>query len=238
MLGRLLERLKGARELNDIVVATTTDPADDPLADIARAEQVAWHRGSLDDVMGRVLGAARATDADVVVEITGDCPLCDPAVIDAAVRRYRAGGVDYVANVLDRLTFPAGFDVQVFSREHLEHAATLTSRAADREDVTRYFYEHPDEYRLLNLRAPAEVNRPSYWLCVDTPKDFALVSRIFETLLPENPRFGIRDVIEMLDVDPVLATSNTSRPGLFTCPQSGGRAMHETMTLEQIGAVR
>lgn len=238
MLGRLLERLKDSRELHDIVVATTADPEDDPLVDIARTEEVAWHRGSLEDVMSRVIGAARATDADVIVEITGDCPLSDPALIDATVRRYRAGGYDYVANVLDSLTFPAGFDVQVFSRPQLEHAATLTSRAEDREDVTRYFYEHPEDYRLLNLRAPAEVNRPSYWLCVDTAEDFAVVSRIFETLLPENPRFGIRDVIEMLDADPVLATSNTGRPGLFTFPRSAGRATQETMTLEQIGAAR
>jgi spore coat polysaccharide biosynthesis protein SpsF len=238
MLARLLERLKHSREVSEVVVATTTEDDDTPLVEIARAEDVAWHRGSLDDVMGRVVGAARQCGADLVVEITGDCPLSDPAIVDAAIRRYNAGGFDYVANVLDALTFPAGFDVQVFSRDSLERAASLTSRREDREDVTRYFYEHPDAYRLLNLRAPAEVNRPSYWLCVDNADDFMLVSRIFETLLPVSPVFGARDVIELLDADPVLATSNVCRSGLFTYPQSGGRSTQVQLALAEMERAR
>jgi len=238
MLARLLERLKHAGKLDEIVVATTTDAGDEPLVEIAKQEGVSCHRGSLDDVMSRVIGAARSVNADVIVTITGDCPLSDPRVIDAVVARYFTAGADYVANIIDDLTFPAGFDVQVFSRECLEGAAALTSRPQDREDVTRYFYEHPDAYRLLNLRAPAEVDRPRYWLCADTAEDFALLTHIFETLLPTDPLFGIRDIIELLDNDPARATSNIGRPGMFSCPSSGGRAAQEQMTLEQIGAAR
>lgn len=236
MLARLLERLKHCETVDAVIVATTTDLSDEPLVQIALDEGVVCHRGSLADVMGRVIGAARALDADVVVEITGDCPLTDPQLVDAVVRRYLQGGFDYVANVLDVLTFPAGFDVQVFARDRLEQAAERTDRPQDREDVTRFFYEHPDSYRLLNLRAPAELDRPHYWLCVDTPEDFRLVSRIFETLLPKRSLFGIRDVLEMLDEDPMLAGSNTGRPGLFTYPSSGGRAAQQSMTLVEIGA--
>ncbi|HVL68427.1 MAG TPA: glycosyltransferase family protein [Vicinamibacterales bacterium] len=231
MLARLIERVRAADMVDTVCVATTSDPSDDPLEAIARGAGAEVFRGSTDDVLGRVLGAARSVSADVIVEITGDCPLVDPSIVDAAVRRYAAGGADYVANILDVLSFPIGFDVQVFAVDLLDEVSRLTDDPGDRVDVTPYIHRHPDRYRLLNLRAPAELDRPEYFLCVDYPEDFEVVSHLFEALYPTNPRFGAREVIPFLDARPELARLNTGRPGLFTFPSSGGAARQEVMVL-------
>lgn len=229
MIARLFERLQQARTLDAICLATTSEAADDELERIARQAGVNVYRGSTDDVLGRVLGAANSVGGELLVEITGDCPLVDPRIIDAAVARYGRGDVDYVANVLDVLTFPVGFDVQVYSVALLDEVSRLTADPGDRVDVTPYIYRHPDRYRLLNLRAPADLDRPRYRVCVDYPEDLQVVSALFTALYPANVAFSARDIIARLDADPGLAAANTRRDGLFGCPSSGGRARQEVL---------
>lgn len=207
MLARLLERLKRCRMVDELCVATTRDAADDALEALARAEGVACYRGSVDDVLERTLHAATALGADVIVEITGDCPLIDPAIIDAAVRRYLRGGVDYVANVLDRLSFPVGFDVQVYSRVALAEVSDLTDDPFDRGNVTPFFYRNPQRYRLLNLFAPPALDRP-YLLCVDYPADFEVVTAVYEALYPRRAAFDAFEIIGFLDDHKDLARRN------------------------------
>jgi spore coat polysaccharide biosynthesis protein SpsF len=231
MLARLIERVRRAREVDVVCLATTTDSSDDPLCEIAREAGAEVHRGSVDDVLGRVLGAARSVNADLIAEITGDCPLTDPAIVDAAIARYRRGDVDYVANILDGLTFPAGLDVQVFPTALLAETAASTSDPGDRIDVTPYIHRNGDRYRLLNLRAPADLDRPAYWLCVDYPEDFEVVTAVYEALYPTTPEFDARAIIRFLDAHPSIATRNTGRPGLFTFPTSGGAARQEPMAV-------
>src|SRR6266550_8206330 len=116
MLALMVERLKRSRTIDGIVVATTDQESDDPIAELAGRIGVGVFRGSEDDVLARVLGAARAYDADVIVETTGDCPLHDPAIIDKVVADFRIGGADFVSNVRDYST-PRGTDVRVFLTE-------------------------------------------------------------------------------------------------------------------------
>ena len=226
MLHRLLERLRRSR-FDTVSLATSTDASDDVLIDLAEEAGVSTHRGSLNDVLSRVIGAARAAEADVIVEITGDCPLVDPAIVDAVLARYLAGGYDYVANVLDELTFPIGFDVQVFSVDLLEDVSRLTQDPADRENVTSFIYRNPERYRLLNVRAPPALDRPRYRLCVDYPQDFHLIEQIYQTLYPVDAAFSAEAVVLLLDSRPDLATSNTTMPNAFEWPSSGGRADQE-----------
>jgi len=231
MLSHLTERLHRSQGLDAVCVATSMDPSDQPLADWAMGEGVPCFRGALDDVLGRVLGAARSLEADVIVEITGDCPLTDPGIVDAMVARYRRGGYDYVTNVLDVLTFPIGFDVQVYSTELLATVAAATDDPYDRENVTPFIYHHPERHRLLNLRAPPALDRPRFFLSVDHPEDFALVREVFETLYPANPTFTAADVIRFLDGRPDLAASNARGEAAFTFPSSGGRAVQEVLEI-------
>ena len=221
MVCRLLERLKRCRTADVVCVATSTDPSDAPLEAAAREEGVRCYRGSLDDVLERSLQAAKSVGADTMVEITGDCPLADPGIIDAAVRRFARGDADYVCNVLDRLSFPIGFDVQVYKTKDLESIARLTQDPYDRVNVTPYFYRHPELYRLLNLLAPKALDRPRYRLCVDHPEDFEVVSALYEALYPQKPDFDARHIIAHMDAHPDLATRNTWREDSFTFPKSG-----------------
>lgn len=231
MLGRLFDRLKCAKTVDVICLATSLDESDTPLAEFASAEGVACHRGSLEDVLDRVLSAARSTGADLIVEVTGDCPLIDPGIIDAAVRRYLEGGVDYLVNVLDRLSFPIGFDVQIYSSKALEDVARLATDPSDRVNVTPYFYHNADRYRVINLLAPPELDRPRYRLCVDYPEDFALVSAIHEALLPRNPAFTAFDIVRWLDARPDVAAMNIGVPNAFGAPVSKGSIRHETLCI-------
>jgi spore coat polysaccharide biosynthesis protein SpsF len=231
MMARLLERVQRAELVDTVCVATTTEPADDALEQIGRDVGAEVYRGSTDDVLGRVLGAARAAGGDLLVEITGDCPLADPRIIDAAVTRYLSGGYDYVANILDDLTFPIGFDVQVYAVDLLAEIDGLTTDPDDRVDVTPYIYRNPQRYRLLNLRAPAELDRPAYRLCVDYPEDFDVLTDVFRGLYREGDVFSAREIIAFLDARPDLVRHNTRREGLFGCPSSGGAADQEVMVI-------
>jgi len=229
MLARLLERLKRCRMVDEIGIATTREPADDALEALARAEGVACYRGSVDDVLERTLNAATALKADVIVEITGDCPLIDPAIADAAVRRYLKGGVDYVANVLDRLSFPVGFDVQVYSRAALAEVSGLTDDPFDRGNVTPYFYRNPQRYRLLNLFAPPALDR-EYLLCVDYPVDLEVVTAIYEALYPRRAAFDAFDIVGFLDDHKDLSQRNVRAVPIDYPHSAGAVAVQEELS--------
>src|SRR3954470_10802095 len=131
LLELMVERLRRARTIDEIVIATTEDATSDPLQELAERLGIGCFRGSEDDVLARVLGAAQAYDAELIVELTGDCPLIDPALVDHLIERHREGGADYTANVLDK-TYPLGFAVQVFPTRVLAEVAELTDDPADR----------------------------------------------------------------------------------------------------------
>jgi len=232
MLSRLIERLKRCRSLDAICVATSTDASDDPIQELAQAEGVACHRGSLEDVLERTLAAARSVAAELVVEITGDCPLVDPGIVDACVARYERGDVDYLVNVLDRLSFPIGFDVQVFAVSLLDEVARLADDPHERANVTPYIYRRADRYRVVNLLAPPELDRPGYRLCVDYREDFELVTAIYAALYPRDAAFRAQDVIGFLDANPALAARNIGHEDAFEFPVSRGGARHELLALD------
>jgi len=207
MLELMIERLQRVRLVDQIVVATTTNQADDPIVDLACQLGVGIFRGSEEDVLDRVLRAGCAANADVIVETTGDCPLIDPEVVDDVVGEYLANKFDYVSTGLRR-TFPNGLDVQVFSTSVLSEVARLTLDQVDREHVSLYIYEHPKRFSLHNVESGLP---DKYWnlrLTVDTLEDFALISAIFEELYPKNPEFSLQDVLDLLDHRPELIGIN------------------------------
>ena len=231
MIARLLERLKRSRAAATICLATTTRSEDDLLEAWAREAGVVCHRGAVDDVLGRVLGAARQCGAEVIAEITGDCPLADPALIDQAIRRYAKGDADYVANILDRLTYPIGLDVQVYGVDLLAEVDRLCLDPAQRVDVTPYIYGHGDRYRLVNMDAPPQLCRPRYRLCVDFADDLAMIAEIYDALYPAKEDFDTGEIVALLDRRPDLVACNASVSDPFACPESGGAAIHELMPL-------
>jgi len=207
MLELLVERLRRCRLIDQIVLATTDLPEDQCIEDLARQLKVGWFRGSSQDVLDRMLRAARQYEADVFIRLCGDGPLVDWDLVDQGVNKLLTGKYDYVSNQIEA-TWPIGVNVQLCPMNVLSEVATLTQDAPDREHVTLYIYEHPERYRLGNIVAPPELHRPDLRLVVDTEEDLTLMRRIFERLYPANRWFTTLDVIRLLDEEPELATIN------------------------------
>jgi spore coat polysaccharide biosynthesis protein SpsF len=199
MLTRLVERLRRVQRADGIVVATTTNATDDPIAVLCEQLCVPCHRGSEHDVLSRYADAARLHGADVVVRITSDCPLIDPALIDRVIATHEDGDSDYVSNMLPA-TWPYGMAVEVFSAAALAQAHAEATQPAEREHVTPFIYWHPERYRLRNVDSPVDLSHHRW--TVDTSEDYELVRRLFETLYPTHPLFTQGDILEVLDAHP------------------------------------
>ena len=206
-LAVMIERLRLVPELDAIVVATTVNPTDDPVAALAEAHGVGVWRGSEEDVLQRVLDAATHHGVDAIVELTGDCPLMDPAIVSRVIRHYRAANVDYVSNILER-SYPIGMDTQVFSTQVLADVARRTQDPADREHVSLHIYRHPEIYSLSNVRAPATETRPDLRLSLDTQEDLAVLRAVHESLRPEGTGYPLARMLAFLDANPQVAEIN------------------------------
>jgi spore coat polysaccharide biosynthesis protein SpsF len=168
---------------------------------------VGCYRGSEDDVLDRVLQTAKHAKADLIVELTGDCPLLDPVIMDCVIEAFLVNEVDYCSNGLIE-TYPRGMDVQVFPVSVLERVAGLTVQPEDREHVSLYIYEHPDMFRLLNVESKIPDGLGDVRLTVDTKEDFELVRHIYEELYPVKPAFGLEDILHLLSQRPDLRAIN------------------------------
>lgn len=207
-LERLVRRLERAKRLDAIVLATTVNPADDVLAAWAEERGLPCYRGSEDDVLDRVVQAQRMMKSDVIVEICGDAPLLDPAIVDLAVETYLKGGVDVVSTT-QRLTWPQGIDAQVFAFPALAHVAETQDDPAVREHVSLYFYEHPETYRIHHLTASAAETAPDLRLQLDYAEDLALIRAVYERLAPHyGDGFGVREILDLLAREPALCDLN------------------------------
>lgn len=210
-IARVVERLGRAGSVDDMVLATTTNPADDALARWAAGEGLAVFRGSEDDVLGRVVGAHRRMDSDLVVEMTGDCVLTDPEVVDLAVDTFLANDVDVVTTT-QKPSFPVGIDAQVFRADALAEVAATVQDPAVREHVSLHFYEHPERYRVLHLQAPPRWRDPTLRLVLDYPEDLKLLREIYAQLLPRRgPGFGLDEVMALVRAHPALRDINAHR---------------------------
>lgn len=206
-LARVVERLGRARRVERVVVATTTRDEDDAVAAACAGLGVACVRGSAHDVLDRYRAAAAAHDAAHLARITADCPLLDPAVVDAVVDAYAASGADYASN-LEPPTFPHGCDVEVLSRAALERAWREAASPDHREHVTLYVRDHPARFRCVNVAAP--VDRAALRWTVDEPRDLNFARAVYERL--GDAPFGMEAVLALLAAEPALATLNAGIP--------------------------
>lgn len=207
-LTRLARRLRGSRLLDGIVLATTASKEDDILEAWAEREGVPCHRGSEWDVLGRVVGAQRQMESDIVVEVTGDCTLLDPAVIDLGIETYFGNRCDVVTNVR-QLSYPMGMDIQVFPLEKLVQVADTIQDPAVREHVSLYFYEHPELYRIVHVFAPRDWHGPDLRFQLDYAEDLRFLNEVFCRLEPAHGEcFGIAEIMTLLKREPDLAEIN------------------------------
>jgi spore coat polysaccharide biosynthesis protein SpsF len=207
MLVRVIQRLKLARTLDDIIVATTESPSDDAVVEAMNRAGAHTFRGSEDDVLDRVVKAAESVDADIILEITGDCPLIDPGLVDKLVGDFLVGGADFVSNILPHTT-PRGTDVRVFRTSDLAEINRTSKDPADHEHVSLHFWEHLDRYTCRNVEMDLPDVVAEIRLTVDTEEDLALVRAIYSGLYPSNPAFSLVDVLDFLNAQPELLELN------------------------------
>lgn len=206
-LQHIIERMQFSKKLDEIIVATTVNEDDQTIIDLCTALGIKYFRGSEDDVLGRILGAAEQFDIENILYICGDCSCSDPVLADELLSFFFSGDYDYVSNC-DPLTYPVGQNLEVFTRKALQKLDAETQNPWDREHVTEYFYTHPEMYRCGFVYAPEELERPSYRLCIDLPEDHRMMGMIFDALYKEGEAFTTKDIVEFLDAHPEIVKIN------------------------------
>lgn len=188
MIVRQIERVARARRIDRLVVATSLNPGDDAIEKAVRREGIAVHRGPLDDVLARFIGAMEAFGpADHVVRLTADCPLADWNVIDETIETLLETGADYASNTPPHRTFPKGLDVEVMTADTLRRAAALAATPEEHEHVTWGIWNNPDRYRLAFHSQPVDEGEVRW--TVDRPDDYAFMAAVYEALYPKNRAF-------------------------------------------------
>lgn len=203
----MLRRVARARRLHELWLATGDDAGNDPLAAAVERAGFRVFRGSESDVLDRFHQLALRSEADVVVRLTGDCPLHDPAIIDAVVAAFdaRPDGVEYGSNVFPP-TYPDGLDTEVFTRAALERTARESQNSMERENVTlgihRQYHKTGPKPSVVNVVGSADFSHLRWTL--DYEDDFVFVRRVYEALYPGQPDFGWLDVVALVTREPEL----------------------------------
>jgi len=205
VIERIIERLKNCRNSSVVIVATTEDSLDDALAEAAERSGAEVFRGSQDDVLSRYYQAALENKLDIIVRVTGDSPLIDPAIVDSLIEGYLHSGAGYFSNTLKH-TFPLGFSAEVFSFDALKEAHLEAKESYQREHVTPYIYEHPARFKVKGFES--EINYPGFRLTLDTPEDYRLIKAVYAHFASEGKNFGLEQIVEFLKEEPGLAASN------------------------------
>jgi glutamate-1-semialdehyde 2,1-aminomutase len=204
MIELLLARLSQSKELDQILVATSIDPKNIPLVEHVKSLGFACEQGSENDVLERYVNAAKAHHADIVVRITGDCPLVDPALVDECVRRFRASSLDYFSN-MNPPTYPDGLDIEVVTLAALNQAILESDKPFDHEHVTPYIRES-GRFDISGMRHTEDLSDLRW--TVDESADFEVINNVFTHFSPDI-HFTWQQVLELQCSNPNLFAANT-----------------------------
>jgi len=205
MLLHQIERLQRSKELDKLVVVTSKEASDTPLVEILADNGIEYFRGSLHDVLDRYYQAALSYNAQHVVRLTGDCPLIDPDVVDQVIRAHLRDKNDYTSNTLFP-TYPDGLDVEIMRMSSLQDAWQEARLSSEREHVTLFITKRKERFSLGNITSPEDLS--GFRWTVDEPRDFDVVTAIYNELYPENNRFSTADILVFLQKKPELTAIN------------------------------
>jgi spore coat polysaccharide biosynthesis protein SpsF len=204
VLARVVRRLRRATLIEEIVVATTSSPADHAIVRECQRLSVGVFRGEENDVLDRYYHAAQWIGADGIVRITSDCPLIDPEITDQTIRSFLERRPDYASNALQR-TYPRGLDTEVMTWEALASAWREARLSYQRAHVTPYIYENPDRFDILSVKGTADYS--SHRWTLDTEEDLAFIRAVYDRL-GNDDSFSWCDVLALLEQEPELAELN------------------------------
>jgi spore coat polysaccharide biosynthesis protein SpsF len=203
VLARVVERVRRAGEIEEVIIATTHQAEDDSIVDECRRLKVRGFRGEVNDVLDRYYRAAKEAKAEAIVRITSDCPLIEPEITDKTVRAFLERRPDYASNVLKR-TYPRGLDTEIMTWEALDRSWREARESYEREHVTPYIYENPEQFALHSVFGETDYSALRWTL--DAPEDLAFLRAVYERM--ENECFSWRDVLALLDREPGLIELN------------------------------
>lgn len=208
VLEQVIRRLKKSRLVDEIIVATTTNPEDDPIIRISEKEGIKYFRGSEENVLERYYQCAMENKLDIIVRVTSDCPCIDWNIVDAVVEEHLRNKADYTSNTLER-TFPHGLDVEVLSFKALEKAYYEASENFEKEHVCPYIYTtNREKFKIVSIEAPNYLTAPDIRITLDTEEDYALLCAVFDYLYPQNNYFQAIDIINLFKIKPWLKLIN------------------------------
>ena len=218
LLQRMIERVVAAKTPFEVCVATSTEPLDDAIVELADKAGVRWHRGDPLDCLKRHVTAADEAGADYVVKIPSDCPLIDPAVIDEVLSFYFANeaSFDFVSN-LHPPTWPDGNDVEIVPAELLRLADREASRQLEREHTTPFFWEQPARFRIGNVRCGGGKDLSmSHRFTIDYPDDYRFISAVFDALYrgDAGAPFSLDDILSLVEKRPDIRALNEKYAGV------------------------
>jgi len=201
-------RVKRAKLLNKIIIATTDKKEDDPIVEIAGKTGINFYRGSENDVLDRYYQAAKKHEASDIVRLTGDCPLIDPKIIDLVIEYYLKNKnlFDYVSNVRPA-TYPDGMDVEAFSFAALEKSWQAAKLISEREHVNAYIAKNLQIFRISNVENKKDLSHLR--MTIDKEADWRLIFKIYSGLYPNNHNFGLDDILAFLNKRPDLVKLNS-----------------------------
>jgi len=198
----LIERLQQVQGLDEIVVATTVNATDDPIVELAKQLNVSFFRGSESDVLSRVCGALKTYQADVCVEITADCPLIDPWLVEEALTEFlkTQSSHPYLSNSDPERSVPAGLDVQVFLASALYTLNQGTTDHLDREHVSYGFYrpDSKNSWKTRFIKHASCIGGEDLWVTLDYIEDYTLIKALHESLAPVKPHYRAADIIQWI----------------------------------------
>ena len=195
LLSYQIERLQKIKNIDDIIIATTTNKEDDPVIALCKKEDVSFFRGSEHDVLDRYYQAAIKFGVDHIVRITADCPLIDPEICGRVIDTYMNTDIDYVHT---GLTFSEGLDCEILSFKALEKAWQEAALPSEREHVTQYLHNHPELFNKITLHNDTDDSR--YRFTVDEEADFLVVKAILENLYSDHSQcFSAEEIKSFLD---------------------------------------
>ncbi len=213
MLLRQIERLKRGSGYDELIVATSDDPSDDGLATICENYGIECFRGSLNNLLDRIVRAARPYRPEAVVRLTGDCPLADHVLIDQVINYFYVGNYDYFSNC-NPPTFPDGLDVEVIRFSCLEQAHRETRLPSNHERFPAWIYYHPawiyyhpEKFRVGNFVNELDLSHLRW--TVDEPEDLEFVRSVYEKLYPTKPNFTTADILDLVTKCPDLQAINS-----------------------------
>jgi len=219
VLWHVVERVKRAKLINQVVVATSTNPEDKKIVDFCEINNIEVFKGSQNDVLDRYFKCAKKYHAKFIVRITADCPLIDPQLIDKLIRKIFKGRYDYIGIAIGGgvvtskiYRFPQGLDAEIFTFNALREAWKETTDPVDREHVSVYIWRNDKKFK-LGQPLSAEKDYSKFRLTLDWLEDLKLIRKIYGKLYKKKRYFNYKDVISLLGKHPSLAAINSQYLG-------------------------